>query len=89
MQRSPNLRFFAFAGPAESFFRSLSTSDKEDFASLINALRERFSSKDRVWRMRQVLSSRKQRPHESLHKYIEDLQNGFDCILYSDWYSLG
>ena len=75
---------FAFAGPAESFFRLLSTSDKEDFASLSDVLRECFSSKDRVWRMRQVLSSRKQRPNESLHEYIEDLQNGFDCLELSE-----
>ena len=68
------------AGPAESFFRSLSRSDKEDFHALCNALRERFSSKDRVWRMRQVLSARKQGPSEPLDKYIEDLQNKFDCL---------
>ena len=72
------------AGPAESFFRSLSASDKDDFDSLSDTLRERFSSKDRVWRMRQVLSSRKQRPNEPLDKYIEDLQNGFDCLELSE-----
>ncbi|KAJ7370843.1 Putative beta-lactamase-like 1 [Desmophyllum pertusum] len=68
------------AGPAESFFRSLSSSDKGDFDALSAALRERFSSKDRVWRMRQVLSARKQGSSEPLDKYIEDLQNKFDCL---------
>ncbi|KAL9953360.1 hypothetical protein ACROYT_G040768 [Oculina patagonica] len=72
------------AGPAESFFRSLSRSDKEDFDTLSAALRERFSSKDRVWRMRQVLSARKQGPSEPLDKYIEDLQNKFDCLELSE-----
>lgn len=72
------------AAPAESLFRSLSDSDKEDFDSLSDALRERFSSKDRAWRMRQVLSSKKRRPSEPLDKYIEHLQNGFDCLELSE-----
>ena len=36
------------AGPAESFFRSLAVSDKDDFEKLYVMLRERFSSKDPV-----------------------------------------
>jgi len=72
------------AGPAESFFRSLSDSDKEDFDSLSDALRERFSSKGSVWRMRQVLSLRKQRPSKPLDKYIEDLKNDFNCLELSE-----
>ena len=68
------------AGPAESFFRSLSRRDKETVDSLSTALRERFSSKDRVWRMRQMLSARKQGSSEPLDKYIEDLQNKFDNL---------
>ena len=68
------------AGPAESFFRSLSRRDKETVDSLSTALRERFSSKDRVWRMRQMLSARKQGSSEPLDKYIEDLQNMFDNL---------
>ena len=68
------------AGPAESFFRSLSSSEKETVDSLSIALRDRFSSKDRVWRMRQMLSARKQGSSEPLDKYIEDLQNKFDNL---------
>lgn len=36
------------AGPAESFFRSLAVSDKDDFEKLYVMLREGFSSKDPV-----------------------------------------
>lgn len=35
-------------GPAESFFRSLAVSDKDDFEKLYVMLRERFSSQDPV-----------------------------------------
>ena len=36
------------AEPAESFFRSLAVSDKDDFEKLYVMLRERFSSQDPV-----------------------------------------
>ena len=68
------------AGPAESFFRSLAVSDKDDFEKLYIMLRERFSSKDRVWRMRQKLNARKQGPNEPLDRYLEDLQHMFDNL---------
>ena len=58
------------AGPAESFFRSLSSREKDSVDSLSTALRDRFSSKDLVWRMRQMLSARKQGSSEPLDKYI-------------------
>ena len=72
------------AGPAESFFGSLSRSDKEAVDSLSTALRDRFSFKDRVWRMRQMLSARKQGSNEPQDKYIEDLQNKFDNLELSE-----
>ena len=68
------------AGPAESFFRSLAVSDKDDFEKLYVMLRERFSSKDPVWRMKQKLTARKQGPNEPLDRYIEDLQQMFDNL---------
>lgn len=68
------------AGPAESFFRSLSERKKEDFETLYETLRERFSSKDRVWRLRQKLSARKQGHNEPLDNYLEDLQHMFDSL---------
>ena len=68
------------AGPAESFFRSLAVSDKDDFEKLYVMLREGFSSKDPVWRMRQKLTARKQGPNEPLDRYIEDLQQMFDNL---------
>ena len=68
------------AGPAESFFRSLSASHKDDFEKLYITLRERFTSKHRVWRMRQKLTARKQGPNEPLDRYIEDLQHVFDNL---------
>lgn len=66
------------AGPVESFFPSLSASDKDDFEKLYIMLRERFFSKDRVWRMRQKLTARKQGSNEPLDRYIEDLQHMFE-----------
>lgn len=68
------------AGPAESCFRSLTSSDKKTVDSLSNALRDRFSSKDRVWR----LTARKQGSSEPLDKYIENLQNKFDNLELSE-----
>ena len=70
------------AGPAESFLRSLSRSDKETVDSLSTALRDRFSSKDRVLRMRQILSAREQGSHEPLNKYTEDLRNKLTILNY-------
>ena len=68
------------AGPAEFLFRSLAVSDKDDFEKLYVMLRERFSSQDPVWRMRQKLTARKQGPNEPLDRYIEDLQPMFDNL---------
>ena len=55
-------------------------SDKDDFEKLYIMLRERFSSKDRVWRMRRKLTATKQGPNEPLDRYIEDLQHMFDNL---------
>ncbi|XP_078361540.1 uncharacterized protein LOC144645887 [Oculina patagonica] len=58
-------------GPAETWYFSLDRFIRNDFDSLVRALRQRFSSDDFKWRLRQSLSSRKQGPNESLDSYIE------------------
>ena len=58
-------------GTAETWYFSLDRLTRGDFDTLVNALRQRFSSNDFKWRLRQSLSSRKQGPNESLHSYIE------------------
>ena len=68
------------AVPVESFFRSLSASDTDDFEKLYTMLRERFSSKDRVWLMRHKLTAGKRGPNEPLDRFIEDLQHMFDNL---------
>ncbi|KAL9981469.1 hypothetical protein ACROYT_G010176, partial [Oculina patagonica] len=58
-------------GPAETWYFSLDRFIRNDFDSLVRVLRQRFSSDDFKWRLRQSLSSRKQGPNESLDSYIE------------------
>ena len=59
------------SGPAETYYFSLEPHMRRDFDALTNALKNRFSSDDFKWRLRQSLSSRKQGPKESLVSYIE------------------
>ena len=66
--------------------RNYTTTTKETFDPLSTALRDRFSTKDRVWPMRQMLSARKRESSEPLHKYIEDLQNKFDNLEEKVWF---
>ena len=58
-------------GPAETWYFSLDRLTRSDFDTLVNAFRQRFSSDDFKWRLRQSLSSHKQGPNESLDSYIE------------------
>ena len=59
------------SGPAETYYFSLEPHMRRDFEALTDALKNRFSSDDFKWRLRQSLSSRKQGPKESLDSYIE------------------
>ena len=59
------------SGLAETYYFSLEPHMRRDFDALTNALKNRFSSDDFKWRLRQSLSSRKQGPKESLDSYIE------------------
>ena len=59
------------SGPAETFYFSLDEDVCSNYDKLVDALRERYSSDDFKWRLRQQLSSRKQGAKESLDSYIE------------------
>ena len=59
------------SGPAETFYFSLDEDVRSNYDKLVDALRERYSSDDFKWRLRQQLSSRKQGAKESLDSYIE------------------
>ena len=59
------------AGPAETFYFSLDEETRCVYDKLVDTLRERYSSDDFKWRLRQQLSSRKQSAKESLDFYIE------------------
>lgn len=59
------------SGPAETFYFSLAPETRRDFDELTAELKNRFSSEDVRWRLRQSLSARKQGAKESLDSYIE------------------
>ena len=59
------------SGPAETFYFSLAPETRRDFDELTAELKNRFSSEDVKWRLRQSLSARKQGAKESLDSYIE------------------
>lgn len=59
------------SGPAETFYFSLAPEIRRDFDELTAELKNRFSSEDVKWRLRQSLSGRKQGAKESLDSYIE------------------
>lgn len=58
-------------GPAETWYFSLDRLTRDDYEALEDALRERFSSDDLKWRLRQSLSSHKHGSNESLDSYLE------------------
>ena len=53
------------------FYFSLAPETRRDFDELIAALKNRFSSEDVKWHLRQSLSTLKQGRKESLDSYIE------------------
>ena len=59
------------SGPAETFYFSLAPETRRYFDELMASLKNRFSSEDVKWRLRQSLSVRKQGGKESLDSYIE------------------
>ena len=67
-------------GPAETFMFELPSHERKDYASLKEALKRRYSSKDRTWVRRQRLVSRKQGPHESLADYINEMHELFSGL---------
>ena len=59
------------SGPAETFYFSLAPETRRYIDELTASLKNRFSSEDVKWRLRQSLSVRKQGGKESLDSYIE------------------
>ena len=68
------------SGPAETFLFELPSRDREDYASLKQALKRRYSTKDRAWVRRQRLVSRKQGQHEPLSDYINEMHELFSGL---------
>ena len=67
-------------GPAQTFMFKLPPHERKDYASLKEALKRRYSSKDRAWVRRQRLVSRKQGQHEPLADYIHEMHELFSGL---------
>lgn len=68
------------SGPAETFMFELPSYERQDYASLKQALKRRYSTKDRTWVRRQRLVSRKQGQHEPLSDYINEMHELFSGL---------
>ena len=71
-------------GPAETWYFSLDRLTRSDYESLVEALCARFSSDDFKWRLRQMLSARKQGAGESLDSFIEFINSTCQRLGVSD-----
>lgn len=71
-------------GPAETWYFSLDRVTQGDYESLVEALCARFSSNDFKWRLRQMLSARKQGAGESIDSYIEFINSTCQRLGVSD-----
>lgn len=68
--------------PAETFLFELPPDERKDYARLKQALKRRYSTKDRIWVKSQLLVSRGQEPNETLADYINGTHesfSGLDC----------
>ena len=69
-------------GPAETFLFELPEEETKDYERLKQALKRRYSTKDRTWVKRQLLLSRRQEANEPPSDYINgmhELFTGLDC----------
>ena len=69
-------------GPAETFLFELPEDERRDYDHLKQALKRRYSTKDRTWMKRQLLVSRRQESGETLADYINgmhELFSGLNC----------
>ena len=68
------------SGPAVTFMFELPSHERKDYANLKQALKRRYSTKDRTWVRRQRLVSRKQGQHEPVSDYINEMHELFSGL---------
>ena len=69
-------------GPAETFLFEFPEDERRDYDHLKQALKRRYSTKDRTWMKRQLLVSRRQESSGTLADYINgmhELFSGLNC----------